>query len=201
MKYIPDTPEFVILAGPNGAGKTTAASKFLNLGAEFAFVNVDEIYKSMTLGKVKHQKFHITASKIAITATKYYIAHKQSVVIETTLAGRTHLKLIEQAKKQGYFIHLFYVYLESPHIAVDRVKNRHKLGGHNIPPNTIHRRYKRSLHNLVNQYIPIVDQVTITDNSKPNSPPLTIYSYNGSIEIISNADIWETIQGLKNETY
>ena len=79
---------------------------------------------------------------------------------------------MNKQKNKAIFIHLFYVYLESPHIAVDRVKNRHKLGGHNIPPNTIHRRYKRSLHNLVNQYIPIVDQVTITDNSKQNSPPL-----------------------------
>lgn len=193
MTYAPNTPEFVILAGPNGAGKTTTASKFLGLGAEFAFVNVDEIYKGIALGNIHQDKFHITAGKMAISIAQSYIENKQSFVMETTLAGRTHSKLIEQAKKQGYSVHLFYVYLNSPNIAVNRVKNRYELGGHNIPTDTIHRRYERSLYNLVNKYMPVVDQVTITDNSKPNHKPLTVYTHNGKMEVIKNADTWHNI--------
>ncbi len=191
------TPEFVIIAGPNGAGKTTTASKLLQSGAQFPYINADEIYKSIDPDNIKPTSLHISAGKIAINAARSCIANRHTFVMETTLSGTLHTKLIQQARKQGFKISLFYVYLNSPELAIQRVKSRIALGGHSIPEHTIRNRYNKSLYNLVNAYLPIVDQARIVDNSHKNKNLLTISIIDGSMETVVDRNIWNTIRGYK----
>lgn len=56
---------------------------------------------------------------------------------ETTLTGKTILKIIDKAKDLGYKIHLYYIGIDNPEIAKERVKNRVTRGGHGISPDVI----------------------------------------------------------------
>ena len=74
--------------------------------------------------------------------------------------------MIKRAKANGYYITLIYFWLNSPDLAVERVKLRVLSGGHDIPTDVIHRRYQAGLANLKNLYQPIVDYWMIFDNSE-----------------------------------
>lgn len=84
---------------------------------------------------------------------------------ETTLTGNTILKAIEEAKKNGYKILMAYVGVENPEIAKERVKIRVNKGGHDIPVETIERRYYESLKNL-KKIAMYCDKLVVYDNSK-----------------------------------
>ena len=85
--------------------------------------------------------------------------------METTLATRSITHLIKEAQKEGYFVTLLYFWLNTPDLAIERVKMRVAAGGHNIPESTIRRRYEAGIHNLFELYIPISDYWMIADNS------------------------------------
>jgi predicted ABC-type ATPase len=85
--------------------------------------------------------------------------------METTLATRSVANLIREAQREGYYVTLLYFWLNTPDLAVERVKMRVAAGGHNIPEATIRRRYEAGIHNLFELYLPISDYWMITDNS------------------------------------
>lgn len=185
-------PEFIIIAGANGAGKTTIAANYLNNRNSIQFINADEIYKSLTLGDKDNSPLHIEAGKIAIKLINKKIIEKKSFILETTLSGKLHKSQIEKARTQGFKIKIIYIYLPNAQLAIQRVKQRVSKGGHNIPQETIKRRYKKSLINLI-LLKDIVDEIIIIDNTKDNL--LTIYEKNGNNEVIHNSDIWQHITG------
>jgi predicted ABC-type ATPase len=156
-------PELFIIAGCNGAGKTTAAYNLLpEVFQTTEFINADEIARGINKDDVDRAAF--AAAKIMLNKMNDFIAAGKSFAIETTLSGLTYLKLIEEAKNEGFAITLFFLYLESDEIAVERVALRVKKGGHNIPTEVIKRRYNKGLSNL-SKYLSIVDNWYILDNS------------------------------------
>ena len=83
---------------------------------------------------------------------------KKSFAIETTLAGKNHIKTIHRAKELGYNVVLIYSYLDNPLMCENRIKIRVLNGGHNIPKEDIVRRFYRSKENFWNLYKDIVDE-------------------------------------------
>ena len=65
----------------------------------------------------------------------------------------------------GYHVDLFFLSLNSPQVAVDRVAQRVRQGGHNIPDDVIRRRFSAGLYNFEHHYCPIVDTWALYDNS------------------------------------
>ena len=158
-------PNLYIIAGPNGAGKTTASYTILPEMLDCKeFVNADEIAKG--LSPFQPEKAIIGAGRIMLHRIKELIKLEECFAVETTLASRTYVKFIENAKANGYFVTLVYFWLNSPELAVERVKTRVKQGGHNIPTDVIYRRYKAGLKNLNNLYLDIADFWMIIDNSE-----------------------------------
>ena len=94
------------------------------------------------------------------------ISSGKSYTIETTLASKSLVGIIKQAKQCGYHCTLLYFWLESPVQAIERVKARVEAGGHSIPPDVIVRRYYSGLKNLRGLYMPLVNSWMIYDNSK-----------------------------------
>ena len=62
-------------------------------------------------------------------------------------------------------IPLFYLRLDSPELAIARVRQRVKEGGHNVPEDTIRRRFTAGLRNFEKIYKPMVDEWALYDNS------------------------------------
>ncbi len=159
-------PYLYIIAGCNGAGKTTASFTILPEMLKCReFVNSDEIAKGLSPFNADSIAVAVEASRIMYKRIKELIASGETFAMETTLATRTVANLIREAQREGYYVTLLYFWLNTPELAIERVKQRVAAGGHNIPENTIRRRYAAGIHNLFELYLPICDYWMITDNS------------------------------------
>ena len=159
-----NNPTLYIISGPNGAGKTTASMNILPeiLDCKI-FVNADEIAKG--LNPLNPDSMAIEAGRIMLERIYFLLEKKETFALETTLASRTYRKFIEKAKELGYRIVLLFFWIESPAFAKERVANRVKEGGHNIPEDIIERRYWLGLKNLFELFMPMVDSWSIYDNN------------------------------------
>ena len=153
-----------IIAGCNGAGKTTASMTILPKSLLVKeFVNADEIAKG--LSPFNPEGVAIEAGRLMLERIKYLLDKGESFSIETTLATRSYINLVRDAHKRGYLVNVIYFWLNTPELAVDRVAERVRKGGHNIPRDVILRRYSKGLYNLFNLFMDEVDLWTIYDNS------------------------------------
>ncbi len=89
----------------------------------------------------------------------------KSFAFETTLSGRGYAGLIPGWCAKGYIVKLFFLRLASPELAIARVRQRVREGGHNIPEPIIRRRFASGLSNFENLYKPAVDEWALYDNS------------------------------------
>lgn len=158
-------PNLYIISGCNGAGKTTASYSLLPELLECSqFVNSDEFAKS--LSPFDPSAAMVSASRYMLMKTSYLFERRQDFCIETTLATRSLMKMIDKAKEVGYTVTILYLWLNSPELAISRVKNRVEEGGHNIPEETIRRRYYVGLKYFFKDYMPVSDRWMLADNSK-----------------------------------
>jgi len=158
-------PRMYILSGCNGSGKTTASYTLLPEMLECSqFVNSDEFAKS--LSPFDPSEASVTASRYMLLRIRYLLQHKQDFCIETTLATRSLTGIIKQAHELGYTVTLLYFWLNSPDLAVKRVAERVKTGGHNIPEETIRRRYAVGLKYFFDNYSPQCERWVLADNSQ-----------------------------------
>ena len=156
--------KIIIIAGPNGAGKTTFAREFLPEEAECpVFINADTIAQG--LAQFAPQTVAVRAGRIMLKEIREQVLKGGSFAFETTLSGRLYARLIPQWQSLGYSVRLYYLKLHTPDLAVERVAQRVRKGGHHIPEAVIRRRFVASGHNLQTLYKPIVDEWRVYDNS------------------------------------
>lgn len=157
---MPDPPELFVLAGPNGAGKTTAASAILPRRFRTnRFLNADEIAKALAIAS------SIEAGRIMLKRMHELRDRRETFAFETTLAGKSNVRFLVEARSAGYRIHLAYVWLSSVELAKKRVAVRIQRGGHDIPVEDIERRYCRGLKNFFGPYQPLANRWVLCDNS------------------------------------
>ncbi len=130
-----------IIAGPNGAGKTTLAHELVKEEA-ITFLNADEIalrYKD---------DIGLLSGRILLDKFNKLISEQKSVVLESTISGNYHNRLIGLAHKAKYEIILVYIFLDSVKQNIERIKHRVAMGGHDVPSSDVIRRYNRSMKNF-----------------------------------------------------
>ena len=158
-------PILYIISGCNGAGKTTASYSLLPEMLQCSeFVNSDEFAKG--LSPFDPSKASIQASKYMLLKIRYLLRKQSDFAIETTLATRTLLNTVKMAQAAGYSVTLLYFWLRTPEMAIERVKARVAAGGHNIPEDTIVRRYHVGIDYFFHQYAPICERWILADNSQ-----------------------------------
>jgi len=159
-------PNLYIISGCNGAGKTTASYTILPEMLDCKeFVNSDEIAKGLSPFNADTMAVAVEASRIMYKRIRELIEQASTFALETTLASRSIAGLVKDAQAKGYYVTLLYFWLNTPDLAVERVRNRVLMGGHNVAEQTIRRRYRAGIQNLFNLYMPICDFWLITDNS------------------------------------
>ena len=177
-------PKLYVISGCNGAGKTTASFSILPemLNCK-EFVNADEIAKG--LSPFQQDKVAIQAGRIMLSRIKDLINQNIDFAFETTLATKSYVKFIQEAQTKGYIVTLVYLWLSSPELAAERVKNRVLAGGHNIPEEVIYRRYNAGILNLSKMFIPVCDFWLIIDNSNPPFQVIAEGSRSNTIKIMN----------------
>jgi predicted ABC-type ATPase len=154
----------VIIAGPNGAGKTTFALEFLPNEAECPiFINADLI--AAGLSPFDPALAAIKAGRLMLQAIQENVQKGESFAFETTLSGIVYARRIPQWQKAGYHVTMFFLSLPSPELAVARVRERVRRGGHNVPEPDIRRRFDVGLRNFQNVYRELVDSWSYYNNS------------------------------------
>ncbi|MDE5956083.1 MAG: zeta toxin family protein [Bacteroidales bacterium] len=178
-------PRLYIISGCNGAGKTTASYSMLPEMLECSeFVNSDEFAKG--LSPFNPEKASIQASRYMIMKIRYLLKRRQDFAVETTLATRTLLKTVRMAQEAGYSVTLLYFWLSSPELAVERVRARVEAGGHNIPEETIRRRYQVGIGYFFHYYAPVCERWILADNSQI---PFRVIAEGAKDEITNIRDI------------
>lgn len=185
-------PRVVVLAGPNGAGKTTAAEFILHdaLAVE-EFVNADLIAKGLSV--FDPEAAGIAAGRLMLARLRELAAHHRSFAFETTLASRTFAPWIADLRReQNFTFHVVFLWLPTSEFALDRVRQRVRSGGHDVPEATVRRRYQRGLVNFLNLYRPMADTWLCYDSSRA-SPRLVAHGGRAVGEQVLDRETWARI--------
>ena len=184
-------PHLVVLAGPNGAGKSTAAPALLRgqLGVT-EFVNADTIARG--LSAFSPERAAIEAGRIMLVRLRQLAAQQRDFAFETTLASRTFAPQISRWMQGGYAFHLIFLWLPSAEFALARIRERVRLGGHDVPEETVRRRYRRGLANFFGLYQPLATTWRFYDNSATRPRLIARGERTGRINV-SNAELWSRI--------
>ena len=156
--------ELYIIAGPNGVGKTTFACTFLPKYADCKnFINADLIAQGMS--PFSPEAAAVRAGRLVLSEIRFFSRRRETFTFETTLSGRSYLRLIRDLKKQGYKVHFFFLWVDTVGVALARVKERVLKGGHDVPQAVVHRRFGRSIRNFFVDYRVLADFWYLFDNT------------------------------------
>ena len=153
-----------LIAGPNGVGKTTYARRyFRELSGADEFVNIDEIARGlMPLRATPDGATGAAAARIALARIADNIAAGRTFALETTLAGRTHLRTLAAARAAGMATRLIFCMLPSVEPCLARIAGRVAAGGHAVPEADARRRFLRAPANFT-EYATLADHWVILD--------------------------------------
>lgn len=156
-------PRVIVIAGPNGAGKTTFAREFLPKDAGIMnFVNADLI--AAGLAPLEPASAQVAAARILLKELDRLAAARQDFAFETTMSGLAYLGRLRKWKAAGYRIEMVFLKLPTVEMAIDRVAQRVKQGGHHVPAMDVRRRFKRGWRNFEAAYKLTVDSWAVYDN-------------------------------------
>lgn len=155
------TPVLHLIVGPNGAGKSTLYAKVIGPTTRLDFVNADEIAHARWPGEEVERSYD--AAVLAAEERDRRIADRRSFVAETVFSHESKLALIDQARANGYVV-ILHVVIVPEELAVARVADRARVGGHDVPEDKIRSRYYR-LWPLVVDAIGRADEAHVYDNS------------------------------------
>ena len=156
--------KIIIIAGPNGAGKTTFAREFLpNEAGCPQFVNADLI--AAGLSPFAPDVAAVRAARIMLESITELERRGESFAFETTLSGLVYARRIRRWREFGYHVTLFFLSLPNPQMAIERVAERVRQGGHDVPSDIIRRRFVAGLRNFEQVYRDAVDTWAMYDNS------------------------------------
>lgn len=183
----------IVVARPNGAGKSTTAPTLLQETLNVnEYVNADVIAQG--LSGFNPEKVAFRAGRIMLNRLEELAKEQVNFAFETTLATRSFAPWIA-GLKPTYRFHLIFLWLASPELAIARVRERVRRGGHHVPEETIRRRYYAGVRNFFQLYQSLADTWRFYDNSDPTEPRIIATGGMTLNEIIYIPEIWKIIGG------
>jgi predicted ABC-type ATPase len=193
MIAVQTTPHVIVVAGANGAGKSTAAPSLLRDALEVVeFVNADTI--AAGLSAFRPETVAIAAGRITLGRMRRLAAGRENFAFETTLASRSFAPWLAGMQRGGYRVHLLFLWLRSAELAVSRVAERVRLGGHDIPAKIVRRRYRAGLQNLFRLYMPLADSWQVFDNSESTGPRRIAAGDSKSVRDVCDTEAWRNVK-------
>lgn len=184
-------PDIFLIGGPNGAGKTTAAMRlvpgFLGLRE---FVNADGI--AAGISPFNRQAVAMQAGRLMLQRLAGLAQARADFAFETTLAPKTFVPLLRGWQSAGHAVHLVYLWLPTAELAIKRVAQRERAGGHGLPPEIIRRRFLSGWRNFLDLYLPLANRWRAYDNSG-HEPMLVARGGRAELTVVVAPEIWTTI--------
>ena len=183
-------PTIHVVAGPNGAGKTTFARRFLPEFDCTQFLNADLIVAG--LSPLSPVAGAIRAARILLEEWDTLIKSKATFGFETTMSGRIYASRLQQAREIGYRINIYYLWLPTVTVALRRIRQRVTKGGHDVPSTDVKRRFRPSLENFFELYLPMANEALLFDGS--TRPPKLVAEIQKERQIIRDPETYEKIK-------
>jgi len=191
MRRRAPNPNCYIIAGANGAGKTTFATEFLPLYARCRnFINADLLARAYSPFDLDAGM--LRAGRTVLERIAEFTNARADFAFETTLSGRAYVPLLRRMKQSGFRVHMFYLWIPSPELALLRIRDRVESGGHNVPERDVRRRFGRTLGNLFTLYRPLLDTLHFFDNS--SDTPRLIFKDEAGQATVSDAMLYEELR-------
>lgn len=192
-------PRIIVISGANGAGKSTLAPYLLRDAFKITeYINADTIALGLSAFAPEHAA--LAAGRVMLKRMRELGADGKDFAFETTLASRTYAGWLRRLQAHGYAINLIFLWLKDSNLAVARVNERVKAGGHNVPEAVIRRRYGKGLRNLFELYQPFVDSWVVYDCSDADNLLLVASKDNQKEIQIFEAQIWEQIKATTSRS-
>jgi predicted ABC-type ATPase len=164
-----DSPRVIALAGPNGAGKTTLAPVLLrDQWKVLEYVNADPI--ALGLSGFDPGSTAFAAGRVMLKRLHDLAMQRRTFAFESTLSAKSYSAWLERLQREGFDFQLVFLWLKSANLAVQRVRERVRVGGHHVPEEIIHRRYQGGLRNFWRLYQPLANRWAVYDNSGSTNP-------------------------------
>jgi len=129
-------PRCIIIAGPNGAGKTTFAREFLPREAGIThFVNADLI--AAGLSPLKPELAALAAGRLLLSELDRLATARADFAFESTLSGLSYAARLKRWKRNGYRVEIVFLKLASVALALRRIADRVRQGGHPVPASDV----------------------------------------------------------------
>src|SRR6478735_4672488 len=120
-------PTIYLIAGCNGAGKTTFAKEFLPHEVKcLRFYNADEIARG--LSPLDPSAGAIKAGRLLLSEVRDSITRHETFALESTLSGKTYVRIFQRAFSLGFELELHYLWLSQVEQAIARVRRRVRMG-------------------------------------------------------------------------
>jgi predicted ABC-type ATPase len=184
-------PNVVVIGGPNRAGKTTAAPILLHDSLDVTtFVNADLIARDLSASNPEEVAFK--AGRLMLQRLNTLAADRANFAFETTLASRSFAPWLRDLRRDGYDVDVVFLWLPTADLAVARVRDRALRGGHDVPEETIRRRYRSGLRNFLSLYRRVATSWRFYENTEPTGPRL-VATGEGTAEVIALPELWSVI--------
>jgi predicted ABC-type ATPase len=129
-------------------------------------------------------------------------SERVSFAFESTRASRSFKPRLDRMREEKYEFHLVFLWSPSADLAIERVKERVRLGGHDVPAGVVRRRYRRGLTNFFNIYRPIADSWIMLDNSSRVAPNLMAWrNVGGPIQIVTSGPFMELCRQYEQDIF
>jgi len=141
-----------LIGGANGAGKTTFALE-LAKAYELPYLGADLI--AAELCPEDPWSVRVPASREFLRRLKGYRERGDSVIVESTLSGRSLARHVGAFREAVFTVDVKYIFLPSEDLHVSRVASRVQKGGHFVPEEDVRRRFVRSARNFWEIFRPL----------------------------------------------
>lgn len=177
-------PVVIAIIGPNGSGKSSIAvaigiadsgdgfdPEHIRVDYEsgkvsLPFVNPDDF--SVQIREALPDLSQTQADKVAAQFAerkRHELAEARSDFgFETVGSHESKPQFLRELKEAGYYVVVLFVGTEDPEINKRRVAQRVEVGGHDVDPEKVESRYRRTMGFLVDYYS-VADYVAVYDNS------------------------------------
>ena len=148
---------FTIIGGVNGCGKSSLTGTLKAERTDLGMI-VDPDKLTAEMGGDEYE-----GGKLAVERLERALSDGVSFTQETTLSGGYARKLAARAKEAGYYIRLYYIGLDTLQECIQRIENRVRKGGHDIPRHDVESRFHRRFDDVV-KILPYCDEARFFDN-------------------------------------
>src|SRR5262249_14204207 len=99
-------------------------------------------------------------------------------------------------RREGYHVHVLFLWLRSADLAVGRVAERVRLGGHDVAETVVRRRYEKGLRNFFGLYLPLANSWQAFDNSDRGAPRRIAAGAHETVNMVDDAAVWRRLTEL-----